>query len=163
MINMQMIQRNLYLKILYLMIFDKEDHSCVTSCVITYLNVALSFVVSNQNITIIIYQKILMNDQKEENGRFPNSLFVSLLVFYLSILNLSIFQVTYFDWTKTTYFLNAHFQQLWTETTTTKIRRIKTRIKRERIMRSLCRRKICHLLSFTGQVIQVSDLFCKTK
>ena len=84
-------------------------------------------------------------------------------VFYLSILNLSIFQVTYFNWTKTTYFLNAHLQQLWTETTTTKIRRIKTRIKRERIMRSLCRRKICHLLSFTGQVIQVSDLFCKTK
>ena len=76
---------------------------------------------------------------------------------------LSIFQVTYLNWTKTTYFLNAHFQQLWTETTTTKIRRIKTRIKRERIMRSLCRRKICHLLSFTGQVIQVSDLFCKTK
>ena len=83
--------------------------------------------------------------------------------FYQSILNLSIFQVMYFNWTKTTYFLNAHFQQLWTETTTTKIRRIKTRIKRERIMRSLCRRKICHLLSFTGQVIQVSDLFCKTK
>ena len=76
---MQMIQRNLYLKTLYLMLFDKEDHSCVTRCVITYLNVALSFVVSNQNITIIIYQKIPMNDQKEENGRFPNSLFVSHL------------------------------------------------------------------------------------
>ena len=101
--------------------------------------------------------------RKMDDFRTRFSFHTWLLVFYLSILNLSIFQVTYFNWTKTTYFLNAHFQQLWTETTTTKIRRIKTRIKRERIMRSLCRRKICHLLSFTGQVIQVSDLFCKTK
>ena len=101
--------------------------------------------------------------RKMDDFRTRFSFHTWLLVFYLSISNLSIFQVTYFNWTKTTYFLNAHFQQLWTETTTTKIRRIKTRIKRERIMRSLCRRKICHLLSFTGQVIQVSDLFCKTK
>ena len=95
MINVKKIQRNLYLKILYLMIFDKEDHSCVTRCVITYLNVALSFVVSNRNITIIIYQKIPLNDQKEENGLSLSSIFVLHLT---SVLFLPIhFKFIYFS------------------------------------------------------------------
>ena len=95
MINIQMIQRNLYLKNLYLMLFDKEDHSCVTSCVITYLNVVLSSVVSNQNIAIIIYQKIPMNDQKEENGLCLSSIsFHTWLQFYFLPIN---FKFIYFS------------------------------------------------------------------